>query len=643
MRVVGVKEPTHQKGVILTVTDNGLAIQNEHDLRSKLDALYQQSKSTGKPFNNLVDLMTKTETIISAIHNIKANKGSLTKGVDGRTINHYLKMEPAKLVSVVRKAISNYTPKPVRRVYIPKANGKKRPLGIPTLLDRIIQELARIVLEPIAEGKFFKHSYGFRPLRSTHHAIARVVDLVNRTGYHHVIEGDIESFFDNINHNKLIEIMWGMGIRDKRLLMLVKKMLKAGIMEDGKLLDNDSGTPQGGIISPILANIYLNGFDWLIANEYENHPARFTVKDPRTHGFRKLSQRGHEGCYLIRYADDWIILCQSKTKAEKILKKAEKYFKHVLKLNLSKEKTVITDISTTPAKFLGFNIIAERGRAKDKIFGKPIPDQQKLRKKQREVLKVISELKQKGFEDKFLAAEIERINSKIVGISNYFSIGICNKVFKRLSWEVTNTMFKVFKKHKGDQWKDYFKPASECNNRYQRHNAYSTRTFMVKVDGVNIGLTLYSFTNSYRAHNFNQDMTLYTSEGRKLWAERSKKKAPLLRPCLYDPDDLIYLAFNSNKAPVPHFRRNFEFIMNREYAFNRDKGLCACCKEPLDRSNLECHHKDPSLPPNKVNKVPNLISLCIACHKTVHGAPLPEEPKVASKIIKLRELLTKAN
>jgi len=118
-----------------------------------------------------------------------------------------------------------------------------RPLGIPAVYDKIIQECARIVLEPIAEGKFYKHSYGFRPYRNPHHAIARIVDLINRGSGYVAIEGDIKGFFDNINHNKLLGLLWDIGVKDKRFLMLIKKMLKAGIMEEGKYLDSDLGSP----------------------------------------------------------------------------------------------------------------------------------------------------------------------------------------------------------------------------------------------------------------------------------------------------------------------------------------------------------------------------------------------------------------
>jgi len=278
-------------------------IKSEKDLQNILDEMYLLSKEGNEPYYDLIELMTNRETIITAIHNIKANKGKYTAGIDNKVIDDFLHMDERKLLNIIRTTIGSYNPSPVRRVYIDKQNGKKRPLGIPTIIDRIVQELARITLEPIAEGKFYEYSYGFRPYRSTEHAVAEILERIRRSKTYWVIEGDIKSFFDNINHNKLIEILWGIGIKDKRFLMIIKKMLKAGIMEKDKFTDSEVGTPQGGIISPLLANIYLNNFDWMIAKLYQQHPARYTVNDPERKGLSKV-QKCHRKCHLIRYADD---------------------------------------------------------------------------------------------------------------------------------------------------------------------------------------------------------------------------------------------------------------------------------------------------------------------------------------------------
>jgi RNA-directed DNA polymerase len=620
----------------------GLEIRNEQELVATLGQMYSAAKSGNEPFYNLVELMLNDETIFTAIHNIKSNRGSMTAGIDKKDVNYYLQMKKDRLLNLIKRGINNYKPHPVKRVHIPKPNGKTRPIGIPTMIDRIIQEIARIVLDPIAEGKFFKHSYGFRPYRSCDHAIARILDLINRNRNYVVIEGDIKGFFDNINHNKLMEVMWNMGIRDQRFLMIIKKMLKAGIFENGAIQENDLGTPQGGIISPLLANIYLNEFDWMVACMFEAHMARYiNVSNPTTSGLRRV-KREHDPCYLVRYADDWVILCETDEKARKVLTKVEKYLRQVLKLELSKEKTLITNISVKPAKFLGFEIIAEKARLKDKIVGKALPDRSKLDTKIRKIATDIDDLK--GFtNDHNRAAHIELINSKIIGVANYFKIGNSSQLFNSLDHRLFNRAFKTFTKIYGSKdWKKLTTAATELKNRPDRHAGKNTRVFFVEVDNVKVGLTRFSFTVSTLAKNFNQELTPYTTEGRALYEERLGKKLRLNRPTLYDPENLTFVALKQIKVNGNNDKLyNFEYILNREYAYNRDRGLCKVCEVFLDGHLYNCHHIRPYLEMDMVNKVVNLASVCIGCHRLIHGIAFVENVKMMRKVIKYRKLLVK--
>ena len=240
-----------------------------YDLQKTFDVLYEKSRM-GYQFCNLLDLITTRENILLAYRSLKGNSGSNTPGVDKRTIQHLSKMDEETFIGLVRKQFNWYCPKKVRRVEIPKPNGKLRPLGIPTIMDRIVQQCILQVLEPICEAKFYEHSYGFRPNRSTEQAIARLYQLVQKTHLHYVVDVDIKGFFDNVCHHKLICQLWSLGIQDKKLLCIIREMLKAPILlPDGKVVYPTKGTPQGGILSPLLSNVVLNELDWWIASQWE--------------------------------------------------------------------------------------------------------------------------------------------------------------------------------------------------------------------------------------------------------------------------------------------------------------------------------------------------------------------------------------
>ena len=200
---------------------------NEYfDMQSIFDELYQQSRNNNN-FYKLMEVIGSKQNIRLAYRNLKGNTGSKTKGTDGKTIEDISKLNDEMLIKEVRARLEDYNPLPVRRVYIPKpGSDKKRPLGIPTIWDRLIQQCILQVLEPICEPKFHNHSYGFRPNRSTHHAVSRMVSLINLGKHYYCVDIDIKGFFDNVNHGKLMKQIWNLGIRDKRLLCIISKLLK---------------------------------------------------------------------------------------------------------------------------------------------------------------------------------------------------------------------------------------------------------------------------------------------------------------------------------------------------------------------------------------------------------------------------------
>lgn len=277
-----------------------------YDFQKIQDMLYEKSKNNFI-FTNLMDLVTKEENIRLAYRNLKKNKGSRTAGTDGRNIWNLANLKEDVLISLVQKKLSSYNPQSVKRVNIPKSDGKTRALGIPTILDRLIQQCLLQILEPICEAKFFERSNGFRPNRSVENAIAQMYLRVHTMDLHYVIDIDIKGFFDNVNHGKLLKQMWTLGIRDKKLIKIISAMLKAEVAGIGF---PQKGTPQGGIISPLLANIVLNELDWWIASQWEMFPTRHKYslgkigpsgngeKSTQYSALRKSSNL--KECYIIR-------------------------------------------------------------------------------------------------------------------------------------------------------------------------------------------------------------------------------------------------------------------------------------------------------------------------------------------------------
>lgn len=318
-----------------------------YDFQEIQDKLYAESKN-GKIFNKLVEVIIQPENIRLAYRNMKKNDGSHTPGTDGKTIADLEKISDEEIVALVQRKLTWYVPQSVRRVEIRKDNGKIRPLGIPTILDRLIQQCVLQVLEPICEAKFHDHSYGFRPNRSQQNAIAQVHKNMQLSHLHYVVDIDIKGFFDNVNHGKLLKQMWTLGIRDKKLLSIISAMLKAEVAGIGF---PEVGTPQGGIISPLLSNIVLNELDWWLASQWEEIPTRYPFKmHPNPNGtpnkgnkFASLRRSKLKEVTCVRYADDFKIFTSSYQSAIKLFYATQNWLKERLGLDISPEKSEETN------------------------------------------------------------------------------------------------------------------------------------------------------------------------------------------------------------------------------------------------------------------------------------------------------------
>jgi RNA-directed DNA polymerase len=298
-------------------------------------------------FTNLYSLMHWEDWIRCAADAVLKRHGSNTAGVDGRTRDAFTKEYHSEIRTLVESLkCKTYEPKPVRRAYVPKSNGKMRPLGIPILRDRIVQEALRAILDPIYETDFQSHSYGFRKGRRTMDAIAVLMPLFNpKVKHFYVIEGDLQSYFDTVHHRKLLSIL-KKRIGDKDILDLIWKFLKAGVMEAGLFAKTEQGVPQGGVISPLLANVYLNEFDkWAEAKwalpQYER---------------QKRRNAGIGNYKMVRYADDFVVVSNDGIDGVRQAKsEIKRFLEDELHLTLSEEKTAITHVNDG-FEFLGFHI-----------------------------------------------------------------------------------------------------------------------------------------------------------------------------------------------------------------------------------------------------------------------------------------------
>lgn len=608
----------------------------EAELKQTLDFLYEKSKE-GIAFTGLVEAMVNEVTIVTAIHNIKSNKGSKTAGVDQMKMDKYLQMPKEDLIALIRDNFSNYKPKPARRVYIPKKNGKQRPLGIPTVLDRIIQECVRIIIEPICEARFYPHSYGFRPYRAQKHAIRDIVNVINASTFSQdqpvwAVEGDIKGCFDNIDHRILLKKIWRIGIHDKRVIKMIHQMLKAGYIESGTLNDTNLGTMQGGILSPLLSNVYLNDFDWFVGRMYMEPHRQCKYKCNDT---RRLKWSGVTPKYNFRFADDWVILTSTEQEAYRLKRMLTKYFRNKMKLELSQEKTFVTDLRTEGIHFLGFVVKAEKKRRTpdprtwtDNLVGKPLPDMERLKDK---IQKIANEVREIGeiTERSVQAAQIQRVNSMIVGLAQYLQPSICSHAFHAIDRRINNTALAVWKRRFPKHYNKYQIPLEKLCNLPHRHEEYKSKTFAVPIEGEWFGITYAFITHSkYESKPFDQRMTPYSEEGRRIYSYYRNRSKPLPcdRPSVNTARDIQLSVYTKTVF-------NFEYFMNREYAYNRDNGKCKCCKTPLFLDDKKyCYHIKGELPLDKVNKVQNLIWLCNSCYRMVNNGPIP--PNIDEKVLK---------
>ena len=578
-----------------------------YTIQNTFDKLYADS-CKNKKFTKLLKLILDENNILLAYRTIKRNKGSMTAGTDGKTIKNIEKLSNVELINKIKRKLSDYKPKSVRRVEIPKPNGKTRPLGIPCIEDRIIQQCIKQVLEPICEAKFSRHSYGFRPNRATEHAIAECTRYINLSKTHYVVDVDIKGFFDNVNHAKLKKQLWALGIQDKNLIAILGKILKSEIESIGI---PEKGTPQGGIISPLLANVCLNELDWWLASQWEEQKLKkdYGVIHKRTglvnesNKYRAMRTTKLKEFWFVRYADDFKIFCKDYQTAQKIFIATRNWLKERLGLEISPEKSKITNLRKNYTEFLGFKLKVTKNKKKLTCKSKMCDKAKKETiRKLREQIRII--------QTKANEKEVLKLNSMILGAHRYYnSATMASRDFNDIHFLLLRTLKSRLKRVMK------IKPRNEYSMAYKK--LYGNYHGMNRtVAGISI-FPIYGCVHEV-LKSFPQETCNYTKEGRERLHKRIKSNSAIL---IYN-----YLRFGNIYKSVELFDNSVSLIAGQN-------GLCHISKEELVLGNMELHHKKPR-ELGGIDEYKNLIWLCKEAHKLVHST-LQETMNKYLEILKL--------
>ncbi|HEX3027115.1 MAG TPA: group II intron reverse transcriptase/maturase [Clostridia bacterium] len=616
-----------------------------YDFQSIQDRLYADSEK-GEIFKGLVEIISLPENIRLAYRNIKKNSGSQTAGTDNRTIKDLERFSDEQLIQTVQSKLSWYVPQSVRRVEIPKSSdpSKKRPLGIPTIMDRLIQQCVLQVLEPICEAKFHDQNYGFRPNRSQENAISKVYNYMQLRHLHYVVDIDIKGFFDNVNHGKLLKQLWTLGIRDKKLLSILSAMLKAEVAGIGF---PEKGTPQGGIISPLLANVVLNELDWWLASQWECFPTRHQFKVERKDGsvnrgnkFASLRASSNlKEIAFVRYADDFKIFTSSYQSAVKLFHATQKWLKDRLGLNISPEKSKVINLKEQYSEFLGFKMkVIPRGKRPDGSLKYVVESHIKdkaLEKIKGNLDRLIYDIEFPTHGKRTEYNAICKYNAYVLGIHEYYQMAtqVCN--------DLHSIAFSVHKSLKA-RLHSRIKTAKvvkekniPCKTPAVIQERYGKSGQLRYVGGC--ALVPIGYARCKIAKQKKWTINSYTPEGR---AEIHKNLKTI------DMDTLHYLMRN------PVLYRSVEYNDNRLSLYSAQQGKCAVTGKSLLIGDIHCHHKVPKHM-GGTDKYRNLVLVCEKVHRLIHATnpdtvekymnALKLTSKQSEKLNRLRSLVSVEN
>lgn len=577
---------------------NALRFAEYYDQQGEFDQLYQKSKS-GETFKSLMPFITSNNNIILAYRNIKSNTGSDTPGTDGLTIEDIEKMNVEEVCNKVRGILKHYKPRTVRRKEIPKPNGTTRPLGIPCIWDRLIQQCILQVLEPICEAKFNDNSFGFRPLRSAENAIALTYKHIQKSKYRYAISFDVKGFFDNVNHTKLIRQIWTMNIRDKTLLCIIKEILKAPILlETREMIIPEKGTPQGGILSSLLANVVLNELDWWVSGQWENHPIVYehnvtkqaNGSEHKGLGYYYFRKTNLKDIRIVRYADDFVIFCRSYKEAQRTKHAVKDWLEKRLKLEVSMEKTKIIDLKKQYMKFLGIEIkVIPKGKkfaVKSRIIAK-------ARKRIAETLVKEIKIIQHTSKEYDRTREIYKYNSIVRGVHNYYQMATnvcldCDEIAKRIK-KVMKSRIKELKKTGN---------ITKTSPDIKKYGKSKQMRYLGMAWILPIGYVQHKSPMLRR-----YGITPYTADGRDL---------------VHDSLSFHNRGLLKEMSKNPIYGASVEYNDNRLSLFSAQNGKCAMTgQEFLTTNEIHCHHKKPRNLGGK-DEYSNLILVLDRIHEIIH-------------------------